>query len=809
MNLILEIGLKSLALLSIAWLLWAAMRKASPALRHRVLALAFLGLAGLPLLAVRLPEIRVETPSPTVRYSPPKSAFVAPNPALSATPMTPAPYSRQSPEPAEILPGLVVLVWGVGVFLLLARLLKHLFVASSLARGGTELALDPRLGLPPHIRPVRTSNVDIPVTLGYVRPTILLPEISSTWSEERLEAVLLHEGAHVRRADWLWLVLSGVMSALYWPNPLVHVLAAKMRSEAELAADDAVLRGGVSAPAYATTLVDLAEGVRSKPMVAALPFVDAGSLKARVVQILSATANRKPLGRGLAVAILCLGAAIVLPFAALRLVAGPARVLGGRLEVGHGHRLEIIAITEMNGPEAKSWDMNGALLPRPFPVGQTNRHELSSSKTDAIERYVILRTDDGEGEIPTLFATSGDALPTVGYVDQVDGTGQAFRDAIGGRYFVTRIVAPTGAAKASFQTDLPTDDWKLTAYVNLKQGEAVGLLNPTLGLQVAQMIPARGKGVEATFTLPEKLADSEAMVRFLPDNRDAAFFQRFAGKATAYSSTPIERLERVEILTRLMRKVEFGDIPLAPNPGATYTAHRFLPSGVIDASGRLRDGTPIAIAGLAGNGSSWGPDGGAPIGGGLEELDPRTLPNVDGVPKRPVSLWLATGPKTDLEVPCIYDGEGWPLFRGYSTIYRADRTTRGFASYVDESVTARDIVVPVATGEKKTMVVFDRRAAGTKWSFSERQGWNGCLRVDYPIEKTAATQGMDLEIRPVSASGAHVKLKDANRISESAPGWIEFDLPRNEAARVVAIEFRARPYTWVKFDDVALRPRSR
>lgn len=809
MNLLLEIGLKSLGLLTIAWLLWAAMRKASPALRHRVLALAFLGLAGLPLLAVRLPELRVETLSPTVRYSPPKSAFVAPNPASSATPMTPAPYSRQSPEPAEILPGLVVLVWGVGAFLLLARLLKHLFVANSLARGGTELALDPSLGLPPHIRLVRTSNVDIPVTLGYVRPTILLPEISSTWPEERLRAVLLHEGAHVRRADWLWLVLSGVMSALYWPNPLVHVLAAKMRSEAELAADDAVLRGGVSAPAYATTLVDLAEGVRSKPMVAALPFVDTGSLKARVVQILSATANRKPLGRGLAVAILCLGAAIVLPFAALRLVAGPARVLGGRLEVGNGHRLEIIAITEMNGLVAKSWDINGAVLPRPFPVGQTNRHELSSSNTGAIERYVILRTDDGEGEIPTLFATSGDALPTVAYVDQIDGTGQAFRDAIGGRYFVARIVAPRGAAKASFQTDLPTDDWKLIAYLNLKQGEVVGLLNPTLGMRVAQMIPARGKGVEATFTLPKKLADSEAMVRFLPDNRDLAYFQRFTGKATAYSSTPIERLQRVEILTRPMRKVEFGEIPLAPNPGATYTAHRFLPSGVIDSTGRLRDGTPIAIAGLAGNGSSWGPKGEPSTGFHYGEPAPPYLPNADGMPKRILTLWLETGPKRDLEVPLIYDGEGWPIFRGYSTIFRGEGTTQGFVSQVEESVAARDIVVPVAAGEKKMMVAFDRRTVGTKWSFSERQGWSGCLRVEYPIEKTAATQGMDVEIRPVSASGAHVKLKDANRISESAPGWIEFDLPAADADRVTAIEFRARPYTWVKFDDVALRPRSR
>ena len=81
---------------------------------------------------------------------------------------------------------------------------------------------------------------EVALSVGISRPAILLPRVAQTWSPERLESILLHELAHVKRWDNLSNVVSQWACILHWYNPLVWWTAGKLKVERERACDDQV-----------------------------------------------------------------------------------------------------------------------------------------------------------------------------------------------------------------------------------------------------------------------------------------------------------------------------------------------------------------------------------------------------------------------------------------------------------------------------------------------------------------------------------------------------------------------------------------
>ena len=80
--------------------------------------------------------------------------------------------------------------------LMLARLMIGYWGAHRLARGRADI---PRpLGC--RVRVAASDAVRMPVTLGLLRPMILLPADWSRWSDALLSSVVTHEQAHVDRA---------------------------------------------------------------------------------------------------------------------------------------------------------------------------------------------------------------------------------------------------------------------------------------------------------------------------------------------------------------------------------------------------------------------------------------------------------------------------------------------------------------------------------------------------------------------------------------------------------------------------------
>ena len=110
---------------------------------------------------------------------------------------------------------------------------------------------------------IRLSRaVSGPMVTGLTRPLILLPQdFESRFNRQQQIFALVHEMSHIKRGDlWVALIVLG-FRALFWPNPLVHYAAHKMRIDQEAACDAAVVArtgGGDATHSYAQTLVHAA-----------------------------------------------------------------------------------------------------------------------------------------------------------------------------------------------------------------------------------------------------------------------------------------------------------------------------------------------------------------------------------------------------------------------------------------------------------------------------------------------------------------------------------------------------------------------
>jgi bla regulator protein blaR1 len=100
--------------------------------------------------------------------------------------------------------------------------------------------------------------VTSPVTIGYIKPVILVPLAAvNQLSTQQLEAVLLHELAHIRRFDYLLnLILKFIQSVLYF-NPFVKAFVKIVEREREKSCDEMVMQFQYDPYGYASALLEL------------------------------------------------------------------------------------------------------------------------------------------------------------------------------------------------------------------------------------------------------------------------------------------------------------------------------------------------------------------------------------------------------------------------------------------------------------------------------------------------------------------------------------------------------------------------
>ena len=100
-------------------------------------------------------------------------------------------------------------------------------------------ALAAKLGISRRVVLRVVRDLESPVTLGSLRPLVLVPlALLSGMPAPLLEALLAHELAHIRRHDFLVNLLQSVIETLLFYHPVVWWLSKRIRIEREHIADD-------------------------------------------------------------------------------------------------------------------------------------------------------------------------------------------------------------------------------------------------------------------------------------------------------------------------------------------------------------------------------------------------------------------------------------------------------------------------------------------------------------------------------------------------------------------------------------------
>jgi bla regulator protein BlaR1 len=100
-----------------------------------------------------------------------------------------------------------------------------------------------------------------PITVGWIRPAVVLPVSWAEWPQARLDAILAHECEHARRRDPLFQWIALLNRAIFWFHPLAWWLERHLSRLAEEACDTAVVAQGHDPREYSETLLDLARSV--------------------------------------------------------------------------------------------------------------------------------------------------------------------------------------------------------------------------------------------------------------------------------------------------------------------------------------------------------------------------------------------------------------------------------------------------------------------------------------------------------------------------------------------------------------------
>lgn len=164
---------------------------------------------------------------------------------------------------------------------------------------------------------METCLADVPLVLGHLRPMILMPlGLLAGLPPAQIEAILLHELAHICRCDYLVNLLQRLAEGLLFYHPAIWWISRVIRAERENCCDDIAVSISRNTRVYALALAALEQN-RLKTYEAAIAATG-GNLMKRVQRLLSPerpNGTRAPL----------LAGAILIAIVAVSLAAGQPR----------------------------------------------------------------------------------------------------------------------------------------------------------------------------------------------------------------------------------------------------------------------------------------------------------------------------------------------------------------------------------------------------------------------------------------------------------------------------------------------------
>ncbi|MBX2870992.1 MAG: M56 family metallopeptidase [Saprospiraceae bacterium] len=189
-------------------------------------------------------------------------------------------------------------LWLLGLILVAGKAILEFILLRHATRGAQSFKLSlvafdwnllvQQAGLSKPPKVLLNKSIPVPVTFGWLRPVILLPEQAQTWEDERIRQVVLHELIHIKRRDYFFNILSVVIKSIYWFNPLSWPLLRQFRLNREWACDEELVALGTDRFTYAENLIAIATLAQASPPRQLAPaFAKSHSLSTRIKRVLN------------------------------------------------------------------------------------------------------------------------------------------------------------------------------------------------------------------------------------------------------------------------------------------------------------------------------------------------------------------------------------------------------------------------------------------------------------------------------------------------------------------------------------------
>jgi len=631
-----------------------------------------------------------------------------------------APVAAPVDRPLD-LPSTATLVWAIGVFVLGVRLAAGLWRAHQVTRRRivdvpedwqVRLAvLAEELGIRRPVRLIASELLDAPATVGIWKAVVLVPcSFLSKLPEEMVEALLLHELAHIRRHDYLLNIVQTVVETVLFYHPATWWVSHVVRAERENCCDDIAVGATGDSASYAKALTMLEE----RRVMALAVSASGGHLMKRIRRILSINTSAEP-------APAARPAAIIVTIMALALAATVLANTGDKKPQDKG------------GPEVKV-DREAKPLP-------TDVVALASPKGDIGSIAGTVKESDYKGVpvpvvkldvVPGFFRTGekvqpGQALHTT-YAVAGQGTVVVFADgrpvtADGVKTEVVTAV-PNDPSSSSYTVSLPgrhfAPDEKIRSgqttyisvepahdgsYVILRAVEPAGGRTDTQikleGDDWSRRKAVTAQGLNVALVGPRSSAPSARIVTLHPSAEEAADMARRSRLAPTApvavpAGTPVQAIAPVAQTGGRMISVP----AVAPQAGraATLPGSRIAPAVN---TGGIAVAAPSAQPAKLGGTAVAAPAGRAASLGGTALAAPvptgslrGSLAQTASAPAKAASRTKSSAPPILADIPIVN--------RLFTTEGKAQAATATKMAY-DKAQTVRDYAVAKSSGEGKAV----------------------------------------------------------------------------------------------------------
>jgi beta-lactamase regulating signal transducer with metallopeptidase domain len=198
-----------------------------------------------------------------------------------------------------------------------------------------------RLSISRPVRLLRSAMVEVPTVVGWLRPVILLPGSSLVGlTPYQMEAILVHELAHIRRFDYVVNACQCLVETLMFYHPVVWWVSRCVREEREHCCDDLVVKVCGNRVAYARALASLEEKRGEMPQLAFA--ASGGSLLNRVRRLLGVAGAEESMGLRQIGGLALLGVGLVfILMGAYLILQTPMYRATARIKVEHDASLQV------------------------------------------------------------------------------------------------------------------------------------------------------------------------------------------------------------------------------------------------------------------------------------------------------------------------------------------------------------------------------------------------------------------------------------------------------------------------------------